>query len=178
MKARPNTTASSATSSPTEYKPRVLAISSGGGHWAQLLRLGKAWEACDIAYACTHKGYESDIVDNEACAHARFYVVPDANRSEKVRLIWQLAIVALVLIRERPEVVVTTGASVGYFALRLAKLFRRRTVWVDSIANADELSLTGKIVAPYADLWLTQWKHLSDGAPTNERSPLYLGAVL
>jgi hypothetical protein len=78
-----------------------------------------------------------------------------------------------VMLRVRPDAVITTGAAPGYFAIRLGRLFGARTVWIDSIANAEEMSLSGQKVRHHADLWLTQWEHLAtpDG-------PQYLGSVL
>ena len=67
----------------------------------------------------------------------------------------------------------STGASVGFFAIVLSKLFGARTIWLDSIANVDELSLSGRMAGRFADLWLTQWESLSkpDGL-------VYLGSVV
>ena len=75
--------------------------------------------------------------------------------------------------RVRPDAVITTGAAPGYFALRLGRLFGARTIWIDSMANAEELSLSGQKARRHADLWLTQWEHLAkpDG-------PQFLGSVL
>jgi len=53
------------------------------------------------------------------------------------------------------------------------KLLRMKTIWVDSIANADELSMSGQKAGGCADLWLTQWHHLAA-----EGGPSYLGSVL
>ena len=153
---------------------RVLAIASGGGHWVQLLRIRPAWDGCDIAYATTHSDYEHDVRDH----NPRFYTFPDANYDQKLRLACQLAVVARIVLKERPDVVISTGASAGYFALRIAKQLRRRTIWIDSIANADELSLAGRRVRRFADLWLTQWPHLADSASGSQLTPQYLGAVL
>jgi len=61
----------------------------------------------------------------------------------------------------------------GYFALRFGKLFGARTIWIDSMANAEELSKSGKEVGRYADLWLTQWEHLA-----SSEGPRFIGAVL
>ena len=41
------------------------------------------------------------------------------------------------LLRHRPDVIVTTGAAPGYFALRFGKLLGARTIWIDSMANAE-----------------------------------------
>jgi len=74
--------------------------------------------------------------------------------------------------RERPSVVVSTGAAPGYLAIRCARLMGARTLWIDSVANIEELSMSGRLASTTADLCLTQWPHLAD-----ERIR-YLGAVL
>ena len=154
-----------------ELTPRILAIASGGGHWVQLRRMRAAWGGCGVVWVTTHPGYRAEI---EADAgDARFYAVIDANRWQKARLIRQFWQILRIVLRERPQVVVTTGAAPGYFAIRLGRMFGARTIWIDSIANAEELSLSGRKAGPYADLWLTQWPHLE-----REGGPQYWGAVL
>ena len=155
---------------------RVMAIASAGGHWIQLMRLRPAWRGLKVSYVSTDPGLEvvlkrdaeeyGDIIDG-------FFAVGDANKTEKVRLLRQLVQLFWVFAKTRPDVVITTGAAPGYFALRLGRLFGARTIWIDSIANAEELSLSGKMARKHADLWLTQWQHLEtpDG-------PKYLGAVI
>jgi UDP-N-acetylglucosamine:LPS N-acetylglucosamine transferase len=157
---------------------RVLAIASGGGHWVQLLRMRPAWDGCDVTYATTHEGYRKDVQAAGADRPPRFQVVPDANRSQKVRLLYQLIMVLVILLRQRPDVVITTGASVGYFALRVAKWMGARTIWVDSIANAEELSLSGQRAQRYADLWLTQWPELARAPGRRGRLPEFRGSVV
>jgi UDP-N-acetylglucosamine:LPS N-acetylglucosamine transferase len=146
---------------------RILAIASGGGHWVQLLRLRPAFADCAVAYATVDRAYASDV------SGARFFVFPDATRWNKLRLLAQAARIAWILLRVRPHVVITTGAAPGFFALRLGRLLGVRTVWIDSIANVEALSLSGQRIGRHADLWLTQWEHLArpDG-------PDYRGSVL
>lgn len=134
---------------------RVLALSSGGGHWVQLLRLRPAFDGCDVVFATVKPEYQMDV-PGEA-----FRVIPDANRWSKISLLRSALGVLRVLWRERPDVVVSTGAAPGYFAIRLAPLLRARTIWVDSVANIDELSLSGRRAGAHASLWLTQWPHLA-----------------
>ena len=72
-----------------------------------------------------------------------------------------------VLIRERPDVVISTGAAPGYFGIFFGRLMGARTIWLDSVANAEVLSLAGRKAGRLADLWLTQWPHLAkEGGPT------------
>lgn len=160
---------------------RVLAIASSGGHWTQLMRLRGSWEGCDVAYATSDPSYREIVIasgNSPDSAQSRFYSFPDANRWQKFRLILQLLKISAIVVRERPAVVVSTGASCGYFALRIGKLLGARTVWVDSIANSEEISMAGRKAARYADLWMTQWPHLSEFRNANGRQPLYRGSVL
>ena len=160
---------------------RVLALASSGGHWIQLRRLSPAWLGCDIAYATSNAGYRAEVENDQVepgLPAPRFYSFPDASRWQKGRLVLQLLSVLRILILERPDVVISTGASAGYFALRIAKLFGRRTIWLDSIANSAELSLSGQRVAPYADLWLTQWEHLLFPLRPEGMGPSFRGKVL
>lgn len=151
-----------------ERKPRVMAVSSGGGHWVELLRIAPAFEDCEIVYVTVVKDYRDQI----SC-YARFYTVVDVTRWNKLKWLLCAFQLSLVIIKERPGFVVTTGALPGYLACRIAKLIGSKLVWIDSIANVEELSKSGQLAGGFVDLWLTQWPHLA-GAD----GPKCRGAVL
>lgn len=148
-------------------RKKVLAVASSGGHWAQLLRLRSAFEGHEAVFVTTQSDSRGDVASH------RFHCIPDANRNSKLRMLLLMLRTFLVVLRERPDVVVSTGAAPGYFALRFGRLFGARTLWLESIANAEELSLSTKLVRPYADLLLTQWPHLA-----RPEGPHYRGSVL
>lgn len=153
---------------PDNNRPKLLAISSGGGHWIQLLRLRPAFEGCTVTYATVREGYRDDLEPN--CS---FHVIPDSNRWNKLRLLLSALVITWLLLRLQPDVIITTGAAPGFFALRIGKWLGARVVWIDSIANAEELSLSGLKAGNFADLWLTQWPHLAKGG-----GPQCFGSVL
>jgi UDP-N-acetylglucosamine:LPS N-acetylglucosamine transferase len=136
---------------------RILAVASSGGHWIQLRRLEPAFAGHHVAWLSTHAGHRAEV------SPARFHTVADANRRSRAALLRSAAKIAWVLLRERPDVVVSTGAAPGYLAIRGARLLGARTVWIDSLANAEELSLSGRLASARADLCLTQWPHLAGG---------------
>jgi UDP-N-acetylglucosamine:LPS N-acetylglucosamine transferase len=135
--------------------PKILAISSRGGHWIQLLRLRPAFEGLELVFVTTDPAYRSLV------GKQRFYVVTEATRKQKLRMLWMVLQIFWILIRERPTAIVTTGAAPGYFAVRLGKWLGAKTLWIDSIANAEELSLSGKLALQHAHVLLTQWSHLA-----------------
>ncbi|MEZ6164280.1 MAG: hypothetical protein R3B67_07570 [Phycisphaerales bacterium] len=148
-------------------KPRVLAVASGGGHWVQLRRVAPAFEGCDVTYVTVEKSYRDEVHD------ARVRIVLDATRWNKLKLIVMMLQITWIVLTSRPDVVISTGAAPGFFALRIAGILGKRTVWLDSIANVEEVSMSGRKIGPHATLWLTQWAHLAE-----PDGPQFRGAVL
>lgn len=136
-------------------RAKVLAVASRGGHWIQLLRMRPAFEGSDVLFVTTVPEYEA-MVDG-----ARFRLVTEANRTQLFRLGVLTLQILWILLWERPTAVVTTGAAPGYLAVRFGRWFGARTLWVDSIANAEELSMSGRLASKHADAVLTQWEHLA-----------------
>jgi UDP-N-acetylglucosamine:LPS N-acetylglucosamine transferase len=155
---------------------RIVAVASAGGHWVQLMCLRAAWTGCNVTYVTTDPGLKAvlqEIAERDGQPMPAFRVIVEGNRWQKGRLVRQLLQLLFLMLRLRPDAVISTGAAPGYFALRFGKLVGARTVWVDSVANAEEVSLSGRKVQPYADLWLTQWPHLE-----RPEGPRFLGSVL
>ncbi|MDR3471988.1 MAG: glucuronosyltransferase [Devosia sp.] len=145
---------------------QILAISSGGGHWEQLMIISQAFAADRVTYATTIRA--SDERTGKTAA-----VISDCNRNRPVaslKCMWQTL---LLVLRTRPHVVISTGAAPGLFALFFGKLLGAKTIWIDSVANCERLSMSGKMAGRLADLWLTQWEHLATGS-----GPQYIGSVL
>ncbi len=138
-----------------ERRTRVLAIASGGGHWVQLLRLRPAFDGCDVSFATVHADSAADVDG------APFYTFRDASRADWwnfAPVAWQLA---RVLWRVRPDVVVTTGAMPPLAAIVLGRLSGARTLWIDSVANSERLSSSGRIARAVAHCTVTQWPGLA-----------------
>jgi Oligosaccharide biosynthesis protein Alg14 like len=149
------------------HRPKLLAVSSGGGHWVQLMRITHAFEGCEVVYVTVHDSYRAQVPDHS------FHVVNDANRWNKIGLLKAARRLAWIIWNEKPDIVASTGAAPGYLALRIGRMMGARTIWLDSIANVEELSMSGFRIGHSADLWLTQWPHLA-----RPEGPHYAGSVL
>ena len=145
---------------------KILAVASGGGHWKELMLLKSSFEQGSVKYVTTIDGLPQE--EN----FSNFNIVIDANKTKKLALIFSFFQIFMVYIKFRPDVIVTTGAASGVAAILFGKIFKAKTIWIDSIANADKLSLSGNLAKSMADIVLTQWEHLADG-----KKVLYHGAV-
>lgn len=148
--------------------PRVLVIASGGGHWVQMRRIRPAFEGFEVAYASVHADYAEELPGK------RFYLLKDITRMNLGALMTLVPQLVRIMFTERPDIVITTGSAPGLVGLAVARLTTRaRTIWIDSIANCEHMSTSGRHARHFAHLWLTQWPELATpGGPT------YWGAVL
>ena len=146
---------------------KIVAISSGGGHWVELLRLRPAFEGHFVVYVTVDEAYRCQVKGSP------LRVVRDVTRWDGFGAAKTAYQVLRILLEERPDVVISTGALPGFMGIWLAKRMGIRTVWLDSLANAEELSMSGRKIGPYADLWLTQWSELA-----RPSGPHFAGTVL
>ncbi|MCC9166159.1 glycosyltransferase [Pontibacter harenae] len=145
---------------------KILAIASAGGHWIQLLRLKPAFKYHELIFVST-KGSFAETVEGH-----KFYHVPDANRKNKLDILRSAIKVTNLIRLIKPDVIITTGAAPGLMGLLAGKLLGTKTIWVDSIANVEELSMSGRIASKIADKVYTQWEHLSNDEITFSGSVL------
>lgn len=131
---------------------RVLMISSSGGHWVQLRAIAANVQG-DVVYVTT--SVPSDAVN------APVYFVPDANKESPLRLLVTVLRVIYLLFKLHPAHVVTTGAAPGCLAVIAGRLMGKNVLFIDSIANAETVSLSGRIAAWLGIPTLTQWPHLA-----------------
>lgn len=137
-------------------KPRLLALASGGGHWIQLLRLRPAFAGFDVAYVSMFDSYADTV------GGARFHRVPDASRFDLKSFTPVFARAVRILKEERPAAIVTTGSAPMLAFILLGRLTGRRTLWIDSIANSERLSSSGRLARRLAHKVVSQWPDVAE----------------
>jgi UDP-N-acetylglucosamine:LPS N-acetylglucosamine transferase len=139
---------------------KILAVASGGGHWKELMLLKDGFDfkgSSHVKYITTISG-----LPQEESIHD-FEIIKDSNKTQKLALIISFFQIFVIYLKYRPNIVISTGAAAGIVSIIIGKICGAKTIWVDSIANADKLSLSGDIAKWTADIVLTQWEHLADG---------------
>lgn len=146
---------------------RILAVASSGGHWIQLMRLRPAFDGYEVIYASTNKSNRIYVEDH------KFYSFKDADRQVFWNFFIMIPHLVFVIGKIKPSIIITTGSAFGLMALIIGKLFSTKNVWIDSIANVEKLSTSGRIARYFADLYLTQWEELS-----KPEGPKFKGSIL
>ncbi len=141
-----------------EQRRRVLAVASAGGHWEQLMLLRPAFAAHECLFVTTLAG----LPDRAGIANCA--IVRDCNADQKAAAILCAAQLARIVVQFRPHRIVTTGALPGFLALALGRFVGARGMWIDSVANVEELSWAGRMARRVASLHLSQWPHVAEAA--------------
>lgn len=134
-----------------------MAVASIGGHWVQLLRIARPMEKkFEMVYVSNHPKCAT-MVEGQ-----KFYQTADFSRSDAWKLIPSFFKAIRIIWREKPDTIITTGAAPGLVFLLVGKLLRIKTIWIDSIANAEQLSASGRIASKFASRTYTQWEALAN----------------
>jgi UDP-N-acetylglucosamine:LPS N-acetylglucosamine transferase len=149
-------------------KLRICIAASAGGHISQLLKIEDTWNGYSTFCITT-----TEVMRDKLDKFGKVYVVGECNHEYPLRVIRVLMRCINVILQERPDVVISTGAAVGCIMCFLGKLLGAKVIWVDSITNIDKISLSGRMVRHIADLFLVQWPELAKQYSKVE----YIGAV-
>ncbi len=152
------------------HEPRRTCLAfSPGGHWAELERALAGISFADVFHVTFDDGRAPPAGDDGRTPPAgpRRYHLCHPRRAvwRTVLNAWQSLVV---LCRERPALLISTGADVAVPILLLAKLFGATVVFIETAGSA-EPTLAGRLVYPVADLFIVQWP---------ERLAQFPGAVL
>lgn len=136
---------------------KIGFIASSGGHWEELMCLNEIAKENDSFFVTEDGGQIQDSKIENA------YTIPQINRYEKrfvAHFLKLFSTARKILKKEKPDVIITTGALVAFPFCFIAKRMRIKVVYIESFARVNNSSLTGKLVYPFADLFLVQWEPL------------------
>lgn len=134
------------------HLPKVALVSSVGGHLTELLALRTAYEDLPHFYVF------NDVTQFSPPEDVNVYTVAHAERD--IRVLWNVFEFARIFLRERPSVLLSTGAGPAIPAAIVAKAMGIRVIYVETIAAAERPTLTGVLMQPFADALFVQWPSL------------------
>lgn len=140
---------------------KVLFISSTGGHLNELLQLKPMFSKYD-SYLITEKTKTNKNVINEDLNNIYYLVYGTKSNLLKYLFVFSFNIIKsfYLFIKIRPEYIITTGAHTAVPMCYIGKLFRRKIIYIETFANMNTKTLTGKLVYPIADLFVVQWESM------------------
>jgi len=134
-------------------RPKIALVGSSGGHLYQLYVLKAWWGEYPRFWVTFKKPDAESLLEGETTYFAHF----PTNRNLK-NLFRNFFVAWHVIRKERPDVIVSTGAGVALPFYFLGKIFGAKLIFIEVFDRLDSPTLTGKLVAPLCDRFLVQWE--------------------
>lgn len=133
-------------------KPRLLLVSSSGGHWEQLQKL-----------QCLIDKYDGCMVTEKTQFKAPLskYFLIQTDLKDKmmpIKMLWNAFYSLIIWFREKPDFVITTGTMVAYPFYLLSILFNKKFVFIETFGRANMPTVAGKKMEKHSDLFIVQWE--------------------
>ena len=130
---------------------KLALVCSHGGHLTEMLQLADAWQGADSFWITYRSARTAQM--------PRTYLLTNIGINP-VRMAIATVRIALILLRERPDAVISTGSEVAIPAFYLARLMGARTIFVEVWTRVRRPTGTGRLVYPVSDHFLVQWPEL------------------
>lgn len=141
---------------------KICFISSSGGHLEQIKQLDKVAQQYEHYYILPKNSSTEKFRDKK-------YLVGDFYRKNRIQFAFRFIYTAIqqlfLFIKEKPDIVITTGAGVVIPTCLYAHFFKKKLVYIESFARINTLNVTGKLLYKYADIFIVQWKELLKECP-------------
>lgn len=131
---------------------KIALVCSHGGHLTEMLYLMDAFQGHEIFFVTYDNfrtrdlGYKKYLLQN---------IGTNPLKMSKAFLDF-----IKILFKEKPEMIISTGSEIAIPAFFIGKLFRIKTVFIESWCRVSTKSGTGRIVYSFSDLFLVQWPEL------------------
>lgn len=139
---------------------KICFVCSSGGHLAQLYMLKPFWQDKDRIWVTFDKEDARSILEGERMIPCYY----PTNRSLKALLI-NASLAWDVLRKEKPDLIISTGAAVAVPFFYIGKLLNCKTIFVEIFDRIDSPTMTGRLVYPVADRVVVQWEEMKKVYP-------------
>ncbi len=138
-------------------KPKILLVCSAGGHLLELYMLKEpVWSKFDRVWVTLRQVDSESLLEGERT----YYGFGPTNRNY-LNLVRNLFLAFRVLLKERPSCVISSGAGLAIPFMYLGRLFNARTIYLESFARFNGLSLSGRVVYPVVHDFIVQSNQLA-----------------
>ena len=135
---------------------KLLLVCTSGGHFATMTGLRSFWSVHRRVWV-THRAKDTESLLGKETVHWLPYQAP----RDVLALLYNLLSVFKIVRQEKPDLIISTGASVAVGFAFAAKVLNVRFIYIESISRSQDLSVSGKLVYPLSDSFYVQWPDLA-----------------
>ncbi len=146
---------------------KIALVCSHGGHLTELMYLMDAFSGNEFFFITYYSARTKGLADKK-------YLIENIG-SNPLKMLLSFFTIGLILVNERPRVIISTGSEIAIPAFILAKILRIKTIFIESWCRVKTKSGTGRLVYYLSDLFLVQWPDL---CKAYGNKTLYVGGIL
>lgn len=153
---------------------KVLFIASTGGHLNELLQLKALFKEYD-SYLITEKDKSTESLQIEGIKETKYLTYGTRSKI----LVYPFIFIyncfksLFYYFKIKPKVIITTGTHTAVPMCCIGKLFGSKIIFIETFANRNTKTLSGRMVYPISDLFIVQWKEMQQLYPKS----VYGGAI-
>lgn len=141
-------------------KMKLCLVGSSGGHLTHLYMLKPFWQEEERFWITFDKEDARSLLKGENL-YPCYY---PTNRNLK-NLIRNMVLAWKILRKERPDLIISSGAAVAVPFFYLGKLFGAKLVYIEVFDRIDKPTMTGRMIYPIADRFIVQWEEMKKVYP-------------
>ncbi|MDO4499999.1 MAG: PssD/Cps14F family polysaccharide biosynthesis glycosyltransferase [Erysipelotrichaceae bacterium] len=147
---------------------KVIFISSGGGHLEELLALKSLFN--EVNYCLITEKTDTTTYLKERFKKVRYLIYGTQDHLLPYLFIFSFNILLsfIMFLIEKPDVVITTGTHTAVPMCKIAHLFHKKVIWIETMANITTGTKAGRMIYPIADKFIVQWPELLEVYPNAE----------
>ena len=147
---------------------------NSGGHLNQLLQLDDFANRYTYFFVTDRNQFSEELAQREKVFFVEKFIIKECIRTLNffipIRNLWQSF---LIIKREQPDIIVTTGAGTAFGSCIAGRLFRKKIIFIESIARVGEPSTFGRVISPIASVVFVQWENMMK----YYKRAIYTGAI-
>lgn len=134
---------------------KICLVGSSGGHLTHLYMLKPIWSVNERFWVTFDKEDARSLLKDEKVYSCYF----PTNRNI-FNLIRNTFLAFKVLFKEKPDLVISSGAAVAVPFFYIAKIMRKKLIYIEVFDRVNKHTLTGKLVYPITDVFIVQWEEM------------------
>lgn len=139
---------------------KICLVGSSGGHLTHLYMLKPFWENKKRFWVTFDKEDARSILNNEKMYPCHY----PTNRNIK-NLIKNTCLAWKILRKEKPDLIISSGAAVAVPFFYLGKLMGSKLIYIEVFDRIDKPTVTGKLVYPISDKFIVEWDEMKEVYP-------------
>lgn len=140
---------------------KVLFIASTGGHLSEMLQMKSCFEKYDYNIITEKTGSTKDLIKKYP-NKVRYLVfgTKDHLFTYIFKFSYNIFKSIYLYFKIRPQYIITTGTHTAVPICYIGKVFGSKVLFIETFANSETKTLSGKLVYPIADLFIVQWESM------------------